>query len=84
MIYKNNENLEKIQIFNKEFILNNIKIAKIIINNKQCELIENVENTKQIFKIKIKFLDNAIFLNYMFKDCKSLSSVYNFQNINTK
>ena len=40
--------------------------------------------TKQIFKVKIKFLDNAIFLNSMFRDCQILSSVYNFQNINTK
>ena len=35
-------------------------------------------------KIKIKFLDIIIYLNSMFRKCKSLSSVHNFQNINTK
>ena len=84
MIYKNNENLKEIQIFTEEFISNNIKIAKIILNNKLYELKKNIENKKQIIKIKIKFLDIAIFLNSMFRDCKSLFSVQNFQNINTK
>jgi len=36
------------------------------------------------YLIKIKFLDNIIFLNFMFKGCKSLSHIYNFQNLNTK
>ena len=81
MLYNNNE----IHIFNKKFISNNIKIAKIIINNKQYELEANFENesTEIIVKIKIKFLDNIIYSNSMFRDCKSLISVRNFQNINT-
>ena len=83
MIYKNTENNKGIKMFDSIFILNNIKIAKLIINNKQNDLKENIENEKQIFTIKIKFLDNLIDLNSMFKDCQSLLSVNNFQNLNT-
>jgi len=72
------------KIFNKKFLLKNKKRAKIIINNKQYNLKENIENEKQIFKIKIKFLDIIIYLNSMFRDCESLSYVYNFKNLNTK
>jgi len=84
ILYKNIENNKQIQLFNKIFISNNIKIAKIIINNKQYELKEKNENKKLNLKIKIKFLDNIIYLDSMFENCKSLSSVDNLQNINTK
>ena len=83
MIYKDIKNKE-IKIFNEEFISNNVKRTKIIINNKQYEIKEIVENQKQSLKIKIKFLDNIIKLNSMFKDCKSLSGVYNLENFKTK
>ena len=84
MIYKNTKNNKEIKIFNIIFILNNIKKAKIIINNKQKELKEKIENEKLIFKIKIKFLNNILYLNCMFKDCQTLISVNNFLNLNTK
>ena len=83
MIYEKTKNKE-IKILNKEFIIYNIKRAKMIINNKQYELKDIVENNKKSFKIEIKFLDNIIYLNSMFKYCKSLSGVYNFENFNTK
>jgi len=58
MIYKETENNKKTKILNEKFILNNMKRAKIIINNKQYKLKEIIENkNKKIFKIKIKFLD---------------------------
>ena len=75
---------KEIRIFNKDFITNNIKRAKMIINNKQCELKEYAKTHKQSFKIKIKFLDIIIYLNCMFKHCKYLFGVYNFQNFNSK
>jgi len=84
MIYKNTENKKVIKIFDKIFVLNNIKAAKIIINNKQKDLEEDILNEKHNFKIKIKFLNNIFYLNSMFRDCQSLISVNNFQNINTK
>ena len=84
MKYIRDRNNNEIKIFNKIFVLNNRKIAKIIINNKQFELKENIVNEKIFFKINIKFLDIIINLNSMFKDCKSVSSIYNFGNLNTK
>ena len=85
MICKNTENNKKITIFNKIFISNNKERAKIILNNKQYELKENLENQKYFDQmIKIKFYDHIIFSNCMFKDCESLSIVKNFETINTK
>ena len=81
MIYKKIDDNKYKKIFNKKFILKNIKRAKIIINNKLNNLKENFENKNHISKIKIKFLDNILYLNSMFEDCKSLSSVYNLKNI---
>ena len=84
MIYTKSENDYKTEIVNEIFIKNNMKRAKIIINNKQNDLKENIENEKQKLKIKIKFLDNIIYFDSMFEGCKSLSFVNNFQYINTK
>ena len=85
IIYKNTGSNKKIKIFDKTFILKNNKRAKIIIKNKQYELKENLKNQKHFNQIiKIKFFDYIFYLNCMFKDCKSLSSIKNFQNINTK
>ena len=64
IIFDTTENKE-IKIYNEEFITNNMKRAKIIINNKQYELKGNIENLKRPFKIEIKFLDNIIKLNSM-------------------
>jgi surface protein len=83
MIYETTGNKE-IKIYNEEFITNNIKRAKMIINSKQYKLKENIENPKRPFKIEIKFLDNIIKLNSMFSNCKSLYSINNFKNLNTK
>ena len=85
MIYKINGNNKKITIFNKKFISKNKERAKMIINNRLYELKENLEHQNHFFQIiKIKFFDHIIFSNCMFKDCESLYSVKNFENINTK
>ena len=85
MKYKKTENMNEKNILNKIFISNNIKRAKVIINNKQYDLKEKIDNKlNKDDKIKIKFLDNIININSMFKDCESLSSVYNLQYLNTK
>ena len=80
MIYEGTD-YNEIKIFNKIFISNNMKRAKIIKNNKQYDLKEIVGNHKQSFKIEIKFLDIIIYLNSMLKDCELLSGIYKFQNI---
>ena len=84
MIYKKCKDIKEIKILNKIFVSKNKERARIIINNKQYELKEKIENQKQFLKIKIKYIDNIFYLNCMFKDCNLLSSIKNFQNINTK
>ena len=84
MKYTTNKNKE-IKIFDKIFLSKNIKRAKMIINNKQYNLKKNItREMKKVIKIKIYFLDIIIRLNSMFKNCKSLSSIYNLQYLNTK
>ena len=80
MKYKTYGSNKEIKIFNQNFISKNIKRAKVFINNKQYDLKENFES--KINNIRIKFFDNIIYLNSMFKDCESLSSV--LLNFNTK
>ena len=84
MRYTYLDNFKLIKILDKEFISNNIKRANIIINNKEYNLKESIEynESKTLFLIKIKFLDNIIYLISMFQDCKSLFCIYNFQNLN--
>ena len=48
MVYKANESNQEIKIFNKAFIKNNIKRAKIIIKNKQYDLKENIKNENNL------------------------------------
>jgi len=75
---------KKIKIFSEIFISNNKKRAKIILNNKQYELKENLEHQRQFIQIiKIKLFDYIFYSNCMFQNCKSLSSVKHFQNIKT-
>jgi len=82
MKYKIEENLAEKKLVDKIFLSNNMKRAKVIINNKQYDLTESINN--EINKIKIKFFDYAIYINSMFKDCMQLISVYNLQKVNTK
>ena len=76
-------NPKAIKVIETTFSLNNKKRVKKIINNKEYDMNKNISTkSNNIFKCKIKFLDNAINLNYMFYNCKSLISVH-FQNLNT-
>ena len=58
--------------------------AKIVLNNKQYNLKSKIENKKDKFKIKIKFLENIKDINFMFEGCQNLNTVKNFSNLNTK
>ena len=82
MKYRKTENSKEIKILHNIFISNNIKRAKLIINNKQYDLKENIDSS--IYKVKIKFFDDIIHLNSMLSDCKSLLFVDNLQHFNTK
>ena len=86
LVYKIDEKNKETKIFEKEFVITNKNRAKIILNNRQKNLVEKIkiEKIKIKFIVKIKFLENIIDIKCMFKGCNMLSSVKNFSKFNTK
>ena len=72
-------NKEEINLFGSEFVKNNKKILKMIIDNKEYEIREKYYPKYCIFdyklKIKIKGIDKVTNMSYMFNECSSLSSL---------
>ena len=62
MIYKTDSSSNEIKLFGESFIENNKNKVKIIINNKESNLIENLKIKKskneKIYKIKLKIFYN--------------------------
>ena len=66
----------EIQILGKEFVENNGNKGKLIIKNKKIhlkEFYENIDNEKDIIKIKMNLDKNICNKSYMFKKCYLLS-----------
>jgi len=90
IIYNIDEDENIIQIFGSEFVKNNKKICKMIINNKEYEITKNFnvlnykdyKNDKQL-KIKLKGIDNINNMSNMFNGCSLLSSLPDFSKWNT-
>jgi len=75
-----------IYIFGSEFVKNNKKNCKMIINNKEYGIEEqfNIEKyTNNKLEIKLRVIDNMTNMRYMFKGCISLSSLSNISKLNT-
>ena len=90
-----NNNEEKLRIFGKDFIKNNINKCKIIYKNKEynlCEYINDIDydyNTNDIITIKLKGYNNITDMSCMFSYCSELSSLpdiskWNTSNVNDK
>ena len=81
--YDNNEN-NKIKIFDKKFILNNRNKCKIFMNEKEIELAEycDIDPKFSNKNIIIKFIEKQTIndMSYMFYNCDSLISIHNFSN----
>ena len=84
--YKINEKNNEIKILGTKFVIININKVKIILYNKKKNLVEKINHkVKNIsLKIKLKFLDNIINIDSMFKNCKMLYNIKDFSNINIK
>ena len=65
----------KIKLFGKQFIKNNKNNYKIIIDNKEQDIIEylNVNKNEKVLKIKLKEINTITNMSYMFHDCSSLT-----------
>ena len=75
----------KIKLFGKQFIKNNKKNCKIIIDNTEQDIIEylNIEKKEGSIKIKLKEIKTITNMSYMFCNCKSLISLPDISNWNT-
>jgi len=85
LIYNINNN-EKISLFGSDFVHNNKNICKMIIDNKEYEIVAEykVKNYKNnILKIKLKGINNITNMSYMFDKCSSLISLPDISNWNT-
>ena len=75
------------QIFGPQFVKNNKNICKMIIDNKEYEIAENikynVKNNNNKLKIKLKGIDNITDISYIFYGCSSLSSLPDISKWNT-
>ena len=75
----------RIKLFGELFIKNNKNNCKIIIENKEQEIVEylNVNENDKILKIKLKEIKIITNMSYMFSDCESLKSLPDISNWNT-
>ena len=76
----------KIKIFGKDFVKNNKNKCKIIINDKENELIEEYnikDNNKNKLEIKLIGINNITDMSYMFRGCSSLLNLPNISKWNT-
>ena len=76
----------RIKIFGKDFVKNNINKCKIIINEKENELIEEYnikDNNKNKLEIKLIDIDNITDMSHMFDECSSLSNLPDISKWNT-
>ena len=86
IIYNIHNNEKEIKIFDEFFVEKNKDICNIIYNNKEYTLTEKFicENIKDnILKIKLKGINNATDLHFMFAGCSQLSNLSNFSNWDT-
>ena len=85
IIYKIDENKDKIKIFGSDFVKNNKNIIKLEIEGKEYELIDyyKINNKNKYLKIKIKGIENVTNMSYMFYECSSLSNLPDISKWNT-
>ena len=73
-----------IQIFGDDFVRNNKDKCKMIIDNKEIEITEEcyVNNNNKL-NIKLKGINNASDISFMFYKCSSLLSLPDISKLNT-
>ena len=78
---------EEIKIFGDKFFQNNKENFHIILDDMEYKLINSlnkndVGKNNKAFTIKLKEVETATNLNYIFNDCPNLKSIENFSNWN--
>ena len=77
-----------IRIFSKQFVENNKKNCKIVINGKERELCEYIDKNEletkgQILEIKLKEIKTITDMSYMFFECRRLLFISDISKWNT-
>ena len=77
MIYKINNNEQKVKIFDVDFVNNNKDNCKIIYNHEEFELKDyfDVDKNNEKLEIKLKGIKNITNASKMFYGCSNLESV---------
>ena len=86
IIYDIKKDDEDIDIFGREFVKKNKNKCKMIIDNKEYEIVDeyNVKNyNNNILKIKLIGINNVTDMSNMFYRCSSLSSLPDISEWNT-
>ena len=86
IIYNIKNKGEKVKLFGEGFVKNNKDICKILIENKEYELMEeyNIKNyNEKELKIKLIGINNITNMNEIFNGCSSLSSLPDISKWNT-
>ena len=84
IIYDNKENENKIKIFGYHFVKNNKKNCKLLIENKEEELCDQIKvKGKNKISIILKEIKPITNMSNMFYECSSLSSLPDFSKWNT-
>ena len=87
ILYKYSKKNKKIRLFGQKFVEKNKKLCKLIIDNKETDLIEfyeNKETTPKSDKIEIilKNINKVTDMSSIFNKCYSLESIPDFSKIN--
>ena len=79
------EDKYEIKLFGEKFIENNKNNCKIIIDNKEQDLIEylKINKNEKILKIKLKEIKTITNMSYMLDGCNSVTSLPDISNWNT-
>ena len=86
--YKLDKNMNQLRLFGSNFVLNNKDIAKILYENEEYELkeeitIKNCMLNKDTLEIDLIFVDNIIKMIDMFDKCDNLISLSDMSNLDT-
>ena len=89
IIYNINKNEKKIKLFGKNFLIHNKDNCHLLIDGKQnelCEFYQLNNNQKKNNTLKIKLIENKkiIDMSSMFDNCKSIVSLPDISEWNTK
>ena len=84
IIYNIGNKDRKVRLFGSKFVENNLGICKVLIDNKEYELLkEYCISNKKILEIKLVGINKITDISYMFYECHKLSSIPDISNWNT-